>query len=279
MTAARLGVCSWSLRPTDPRDLAEQVRACGLDAVQLALDPLRPGRGWDPDQAAATLRDAGITIASGMMAPAGEDYSTLDSIRRTGGLRPDATWPANLAAAREIAALARRLGIPLVTLHVGAFPESESDPLFAAMLDRFRAVADIFAGVGARVALETGQEPADRVVRMLDRLVRTNAGVNFDPANMILYGSGDPIDALRRLAPWILQVHMKDARPTDRPGTWGAETPAGEGAVDWPAFFAAVARLPRIVDVVIEREGGRDRGPDVRKAREIARRHMRRGHA
>lgn len=276
MSEPRLGVCSWSLRPTDPRDLAEKVRACGVDAVQLALDALRPGDrgGWDPDETAAVLRDAGIAIASGMMAPAGEDYSTLETIRATGGLRPDATWAANLGAARANAALARRLGLTLVTLHAGAFPDDESDPLYAAMIDRLRAVADVFAAAGARVGLESGQEPAGRVVRMLDRLVRTNVGVNFDPGNMILYASGEPIPALRRLAPWVLQVHMKDAVPTAEPGTWGTEVPAGEGEVDWPVFFAEVAHLPRRVDVMIEREAGADRTDDVRRGAEIARRSM-----
>lgn len=274
MPAPRLGVCSWSLRPADPADLAEKVRTCGLDAVQLALDPLRHGGAWDPDRTIAALRDAGITIASGMMAPAGEDYSTLESIRATGGLRPEATWPANLEAARGNAALAKRLGLSLVTLHAGAFPEDESDPLFAIMIDRLRAVADVFAAAGVRIGLETGQEPAHRVVRMLDRLVRTSVGVNFDPANMILYGSGEPIPALRRLAPWVLQVHMKDARPTDRPGTWGTEVPAGEGAVDWEAFFADLAGLPRRVNVMIEREAGEERVEDVRRAAAIARRFM-----
>lgn len=274
MTGPRLGVCSWSLRPSDPRDLAAKVHACGVDSVQLALDPLRGGGAWDPDETAAILRDAGITIASGMMAPTGEDYSTLETIRDTGGIRPDATWPANLEAAKANAAIARRLGLALVTFHAGAFPEDESDPLYARMIDRLRAVADTFAAAGVRVGLETGQEPADRVVRMLDRLVRTNVGVNFDPANMILYGNGEPIPALRRLAPWVLQVHMKDARPTDRPGTWGTEVPAGEGSVDWAAFFDEVARLPRRVDVMIEREAGDSRVGDVSTAAVIARRLM-----
>lgn len=269
----KLGVCSWSLLPSGPRDLADKVRVCGLTAVQLALDPLRTA-AWDADQTAEILRDAGIHIASGMMAPAGEDYSTLETIRATGGLRPDATWPANLDAARANAAIARRLGLSLVTLHAGAFPDDPSDRLYGVMLDRLRAVADTFAAHNLRVALETGQEPADRMVRILDRLARTNVGINFDPANMILYASGDPIPALRRLAPWVRQVHIKDALPTDIPGTWGREVPAGRGAVDWPAFFAEVARLPQPVDLMIEREAGADRTDDVRAARDLVTRHI-----
>src|SRR5262249_46193585 len=78
-------------------ELAERVRTCGLGAVQLALDPIRRGeRGWNEQETGATLLKAGITIISGMMGMKGEDYSTLESIRRTGGVRVDANWTENL---------------------------------------------------------------------------------------------------------------------------------------------------------------------------------------
>ena len=77
----RIGVCSWSLRPEGPEDLARKVRACGLDAVQLALDPIRTG-AWDERATHRALRDYGIAVLSGMIATKGEDYTTLDSIRR-----------------------------------------------------------------------------------------------------------------------------------------------------------------------------------------------------
>jgi len=55
--------------------------------------------------------------------------------------------------------------------------------------------------------------------------------VNFDPANMILYDKGDPIEAVRTLGPWIKHLHVKDATRTEQPGTWGAEVPWGTGQV------------------------------------------------
>ncbi len=95
----RIGVCSWSLRPSDAGDLCAKIGACGLSGVQLALDPVREGR-WKEADTVERLKDAGIAVLSGMMAMAGEEYSTLDSIKRTGGVRMDAMWPRNLAAAR-----------------------------------------------------------------------------------------------------------------------------------------------------------------------------------
>ena len=54
------------------------------------------------------------------------------------------------------------------------------------------------------LALETGQEAAETLADFLEAVGRANlAGWNFDPANLILYGSGDPINAAVRLGSWI----------------------------------------------------------------------------
>jgi sugar phosphate isomerase/epimerase len=89
---------------------------------------------------------------------------------------------------------------------------------------------------------------------------------------MILYGMGDPVASLRALSAHVVQVHVKDAVPTAVPGTWGREVVAGAGAVDWPAFLAEVARLPRAVDLVIEREAGPTREADIAAAAALVRR-------
>ena len=94
-------------------------------------------------------------------------------------------------------------------------------------------------------------------------------GVNFDPANMILYAMGDPVAAVRVLAPRIAQVHIKDAIATKVAGTWGSEVRAGTGAVDWNAFLAALGAVAAPVRLVIEREAGEDRVGDIRAAVEM----------
>ena len=91
------------------------------------------------------------------------------------------------------------------------------------------------------LGLETARRRRPALLELLQKLKRPNVGVNFDPANMILYDKGDPIEALRMLGPWIRQVHIKDARRTKVPGTWGEEVAAGTGEVDWQAFFATLA--------------------------------------
>ncbi|MCP4833584.1 MAG: sugar phosphate isomerase/epimerase [Phycisphaera sp.] len=264
----RLGVCSWSLRPGSTRDLLDGITATGVPKVQLALDPVadRPESFGDSIEA---IRAAGIIIASGMFEAVGEDYGTLDSIKATGGVRPDRHWSETRARAARAATMAADAGIPLVTMHAGFIPHEADDPARTVIIDRLREVADLFAARDIRLGLETGQETAETLVAALEALDHPAVGVNFDPANMILYGMGDPVAAIRTLAPYVVQVHAKDAVPTTEPGTWGAEVPLGRGVVEWEAFLAEVLTLRPEVDVVVEREAGEDRIKDIETARQL----------
>lgn len=267
-SSQRIAVCSWSLLATDPLDLAAKLKSTGIDRVQLALDPLREDPAvWAETQ--AVLRQAGITILSGMFGCVGEDYSTLDSIRLTGGIAPDATWERNLQNIRATVGIATALGLQLVTFHAGFVPHDAADPDFSKMVARLAAVADVFAAADIAVALETGQETAAGLASLLVALGRPNVGVNFDPANMLLYGKGDPVEAVRLLGRWIRQVHVKDAVQSTTPGTWGEEVAVGTGQVDWLAFFAALAAVGFTGDLVIEREAGDQRVADIRLAHEL----------
>jgi len=264
----RLAVCSWSLQPTSPQQLIEHLRAIGLSRVQLALDPLRENPAvWG--ETAALFKQAGITIVSGMFGTVGEDYTSLESIRRTGGLVPDDTWDENWENVQATAVLAHQLGLKLVTFHAGFLPHEESDPEFEKLQHRIRLVADVFAAKGIDLAFETGQEEADTLKLFLEKLGRVNVGVNFDPANMILYDKGNPIAALRTLASWVKQCHIKDANRTQTPGTWGEEVPSGTGQVDWKQFFAVLREIGFTGHCCIEREAGTQRVADIITARKM----------
>jgi sugar phosphate isomerase/epimerase len=126
----------------------------------------------------------------------------------------------------------------------------------------------MFAKHGLEVAFETGQETAGALLTFLKRLACPNVGVNFDPANMILYNNGNPIEALRLLGPHVKQCHLKDAKVTKVPGTWGEEVVLGTGEVNWPEFFNTLKAIGFNGNLFIEREAGNQRVADVRAARE-----------
>jgi L-ribulose-5-phosphate 3-epimerase len=262
-----LAVCSWSLQPAGPADLAQQLSAVGIGRVQLGLDPVREDPAWA--DAFAVLGEHGIDVVSGMMAAVGEDYSTLESIKVTGGITPDETWEQNLANFTANADLMVKEGVSTALFHAGFLPHEESDPDFEKMLGRLSAVADLFAERGLSVVLETGQEPAHGLRAFLDRLNRGNVGANLDPANMLLYNNGNPVEALRLLGSYVCNLHIKDANVTQVPGTWGEEVVVGTGQVDWSEFFEALDDIGFEGDLCIEREAGDQRVADIRRAREF----------
>lgn len=262
----RMAVCSWSLQPKDTADLVGMVQSLGLSRVQLALNAHRGSAGGRA--IGAELAAAGIEIVSGMFGTVGEDYSTLETIKETGGVVPDATWEENLSIARDVVESAKSLGLSLVTFHAGFLPEDPADPDYAKLIDRLRTVAELFAAEGIDLAFETGQEEAGVLAQFLDDLAAPNVGVNFDPANMILYGKGDPVEGLRTLVPYLKQVHIKDAVETSEPGTWGSEVVVGTGQVDWPAFLAVLDEAGYEGPLVIEREAGDNRVADILAAKQ-----------
>jgi len=264
-----MGVCSWSLQPKSPQELAEKMKGVGLKGIQLALDPLRT----QPDvwgKAPDILSAAGLEIVSGMFGCEGEDYTTLETIRKTGGVVPDGTWEKNWANVQATVELADRLGLKVVTFHAGFLPHDPTDPTFDKLISRIRKIANCFADKGITVSCETGQEPAAALKAFLEQLNEPNVAVNFDPANMILYGSGDPIEGLRTVGKWVKGVHVKDAVPTKTPGTWGAEVVVGTGKVDWPAFFTTLAEIRFDGWLCLEREAGAQRVEDLRTGCELA---------
>ncbi|MBI4324515.1 MAG: sugar phosphate isomerase/epimerase [Chloroflexi bacterium] len=264
----RLAVCSWSLQPAHPHNLLQQTQQIGIPRLQCALDPLREHPavwGQFPELGAS----AGITLVSGMFGTIGEDYSTLETIRQTGGVVPDATWPDNWKNIQATASLAEQIGLKLVTFHAGFLPHEETDPAFQKLFDRVSRIADLFASKNIALGFETGQETAVTLRAFLEKLNRPTVGVNFDPANMILYDKGDPIAALRTLGPWLKQCHVKDALKTKQPGTWGEEVVVGTGEVDWHAFLRTLEELNFGGFCCIEREAGRQRIADIRAARDF----------
>jgi len=261
-----LAVCSWSLQPESPEALLAHLKTIGISKVQIALDPIRE----NPDtwgKYGELCSQSGISQVSGMMVTAGEDYSTMEAIKETGGVVPDATWPENLANFKENIVVAKDLGLKLITFHAGFLPHETSDPAFAKLMNRIRQIGELFGENGIDLGFETGQETADTLKDFLDQLALPNVGVNYDPANMILYDKGDPIEALKVLAPYLKQCHIKDATRTTVPGQWGEEVQSGTGQVDWKDFFATLDQLGYEGTFAIEREAGEQRVEDILAAK------------
>jgi sugar phosphate isomerase/epimerase len=166
---------------------------------------------------------------------------------------------------KEIADFARLLGVDVVALHLGFVPHDPSDPLYVEVLGVTREICDHCQQNNQRLHLETGQESADTLLAFLSDVRRSNLFVNFDPANMILYGSGEPIEALKKVQKYVRSVHCKDAKWAANPGDeWGQEVPLGDGDVGLGAFLETLKEIGYDGPLTIEREIPQD--PERQKA-------------
>ncbi|MEE2657715.1 MAG: sugar phosphate isomerase/epimerase family protein [Candidatus Latescibacterota bacterium] len=272
----QLGVCSWSMLPQSPQHMAEIMQELGLKKLQLGLVPHRDDAGI-VDGVPDALAAVGAKVVSGMFGTVGEDYSTLETIRITGGIVPDEHWDENQRIASGAAARAKEFGLPAVQFHAGFLPHDMENTEFKKLAERIEVVAGTFAEQGVELIFETGQETADDLNAFFDHLYGrgvNNVGVNFDPANMILYDKGEPIEALRELLPRVRSIHIKDAVRTQTPGEWGQEMVVGEGEVDWIAFMRVLVEGDYTGDMYIEREWGDNRVDDAKTAIEVVMRAM-----
>jgi sugar phosphate isomerase/epimerase len=249
-----LGVCSWSLHPADVADLVQKITALGLSHVHLALQPLLFLDDKRKFEQLGHLRHSGVTITAGMIAFPGEDYSSIARIRTTGGLVPDDVWPLRKQLLIQSGKLSQELGISLLSFHAGFLPRSSHDD-YPKLLSRVGQIATALAPMNVGLALESGQEPASELLQFLNDLPGVKVGVNIDPANMILYGTDDPIDAIHTLNRHIHHVHIKDALAAQKPGLeWGSEVAIGKGQVDMNELLLALREIRYTGPLAIEGE-------------------------
>jgi len=256
-----VAVCSWSLR-TDVPGVAAAMKEVGIQHVHLGIRAaVEDGSGKVLD----TIKAQKWTITSTMIDFPQEDYTTLDTIKVTGGVVPDEHWERNRGLFEGAAKITAKLGVKYLSMHAG-FVDESNEAYVQKVTSRIRALADIAKANGLTLLLETGQESAQELKHFLEKLNHKAIGVNFDPANMILYDKGDPIEAVRVLSPWIRHLHVKDAVRTTKPGTWGSEVPWGDGQVGIGRFIAVLGEVGFKGAMAIEREAGDNRLGDIKLA-------------
>jgi len=246
----------------------DAVKEIGVPTVQLHAPPKEVR---SPEKAAEfkqQFADAGITVTVVFCGFEGESYADIPTVRKTVGLVPSETRAERLQETKEIADFAKALGVDVVGMHIGFVPEDPNDPLYQEVVAVCQEVCDYCAANGQRFHLETGQESADALLRFIGDVGRDNLGINFDPANMILYGSGEPIAALKKVGKYVQSVHCKDAIWSDKPGEeWGQETPLGQGAVGIETFLRTLHDLGYDGPLTIEREiSGEQQKQDIAAA-------------
>lgn len=233
----------------------EVAQELGVPTIQLHAPSPASRTKPQADAFLGRLKDAGITLTAVFGGFMGESYADIPTVAKTVGLVPPATRSARTKELKEISDFARLLGCKVVGLHVGFVPHDASDPLYKEVLIVTRDVCDHCRENGQALHLETGQESAEALLQFIQDVERDNLFINFDPANMILYGSGEPIAALKLVGKYVRSVHCKDGTWAKNPGQeWGAEVPLGKGDVGMENYLRTLLEVGYTGPLTIERE-------------------------
>ena len=240
-------------------DVAQEL---GIPTVQVHA-PHRETRNLAAaDKFLSQCKSAGITVTCVFGGFEGESYADIATTARTVGLVPELTRTARSQEMKEISDFTKLLGCDTVGMHIGFVPSETAADSYQGLLKVTRELLDHIAKNGQKMHLETGQETAEHLLAFIDHVDRTNLFINFDPANMILYGTGNPIEALKKVGHLVRSVHCKDAKwaPENVRGTgWGSEVALGEGDVGMEDYLRTLKSIGYQGPLTIEREIANDR--------------------
>jgi L-ribulose-5-phosphate 3-epimerase len=249
----------------DPDAALAKVRDLGLLTCQVFVDEFEPGLLERLRQA---LDKHGIEATSLVVGGPGKEVWDFYQGPLTIGLVPREMRAARIAHIKKASDFAMQCGIPAVQTHCGFIPENPNDEVYREAVKAMREVAAYCQGNGQNFRYETGQETPITLVRAIQDVGMDNQGVNFDMANLILYGKANPVDAIELLGPYVQGIHAKDGLWPTNPKELGEEVPIGKGKVDFPRIIARLKELNYRGAVTIEREiSGTQQVEDVRAAK------------
>ncbi len=233
----------------------EVAHELGVPTIQLHAPAKATRTQKNADAFLSRLNQYGIELTCVFGGFEGESYADIPTVSRTVGLVPPETRAERTKEMKEIADFARMLGCKTVALHLGFVPHDTGSSLYQEVLEVTRDVCDHCKKNGQNLHLETGQESADGLLQFIGDVKRDNLFINFDPANMILYGTGEPIEALRKVGSYVRSIHCKDGKWAKNPGQeWGQEVPLGQGDVGMENYLRTLQEIGYEGPLTIERE-------------------------
>lgn len=254
-TMEELGIGVMVRFGTPPEESFRRLKAFGLRCCQFAAPPDGYLYGDEGRENTRRLKEAiakyEIEVTSLFLSFPDQDWTDW---RNGVGLVPPRTRASRLVRACRSADWAKELGIVQLASHVGCIPEDAGSEAFRSFVADLRPFVRLLGANGQLLAYETGQESVGTLKRTMEAVGEENQGVNFDPANLLIYNHDDPAELVRELGDRVVHLHCKDAvRPA--PGEeLGKETRLGEGATNFRELFRSLCRLGYRGPLTIERE-------------------------
>jgi sugar phosphate isomerase/epimerase len=250
----------------DPDAAMAKVHELGLPTCQAYVEEFDEGLAGKLTKA---LEKYEIEATSVVVGGPGKEVWDFYGGPVTIGLVPRETRAARIAHIKKASEFAKECGVPAVQTHCGFIPENPNDPVYKETVEAMREVAEYCRKNGQNFRYETGQETPITLVRAILDVGLDNQGVNFDLANLILYGKANPVDAIEILGPYVQGIHAKDGLWPTNPRNLGEEVAIGKGRVDFPRIIGRLKEIKYPGAVTIEREiSGPRQMEDVRAAKE-----------
>ncbi|MGC2888924.1 MAG: sugar phosphate isomerase/epimerase family protein [Candidatus Acidiferrum sp.] len=250
----------------DPDAAMAKIKALGLPTCQAYAEEFGEGLAG---KLVAALEKYGLEATAIVVGGPGKEVWDFYGGPVTIGLVPRATRAARIAQIKKASDFAKECGVPAVQTHCGFIPENPNEELYKETVAAMREVAEYCRKNGQNFRYETGQETPITLVRAIKDVGLDNQGVNFDLANLILYGKANPVDAIEILGPYVQGIHAKDGLWPTNPKELGEEVAIGKGKVDFPRIIARLKEMKYPGAVTIEREiSGPQQMEDVRGAKE-----------
>ena len=263
-------IIGMTVKGDDPVASLEKVNSLNISTCQMYAPPEEWQSKGRLELIKKTVQGKGVRITALLCHFEGESYEDIATIKRTVGLLNQATREKRVRKILSFSEVARNLGVKVLQAHIGFIPEDRNDLDYKGLVKVVQRIADYCKKNGQSFALETGQEKARTLVIFIEDVNRSNLGVNFDPANMLLYDVGNPIEALGILGKCVIGVHCKDGKRPTRKGELGKEYPLGEGDVNIKRFIDKLKEIGYRGPLTIEREiAGERQIKDILKAKKL----------
>ena len=249
----------------DPDAAMRKVRELELPTAQIYVEDFSPGL---VDRLRQALERHRIEATALVVGGPGKEIWDFYGGPLTIGLVPPETRAARIALITRGSDFAKACGIPAVQTHCGFIPENPNETTYKETVQAIREVASYCKGNGQNFRYETGQETPVTLIRAIQDVGLDNQGINFDLANLILYGKANPVDAIDLLAPYVQGIHAKDGLWPTNPKELGKEVPIGQGKVNFQRIISRLKELNYAGAITIEREiSGPQQMEDIRAAK------------
>jgi len=237
-----------------PGEEIEKVRRLGFETCQVSCWDMNLYNRGVAEELKRAVEECGVEVTTLWTGFSGRAVWNFTEGPLTIGLVPPDKRKKRVEELKMASDFAGWIGVDSLTTHIGFIPENPNDPVYTSLIDVLREVADFLDDRGQSFWFETGQETPITLLRTLEDVGAENLGVNFDPANLLMYGKANPIDALDILAEHIRDVHAKDGEYPRSGRQLGEEKPLGEGRVDFPRLISKLKELKYKGSLTIERE-------------------------